>query len=218
MSHSLASLFKAIADSPSENNLRSDVLINIGNYFQAKRSGLFFFSELSSKTEISGLMRLALSPQYNPVLRYLIEHHAPVHEGIVLNNGMWQKICPRSDHAHVMTGPIVSTGQLVGAIGFTRTQDGLPFDAENLADLSAVCLHLSTWLLKSTNDNQVDSITKREKQIFELVAKGLTNAQIGKELWISENSVKQALKRIFRKLEVSSRAEMVAKIITSTGS
>lgn len=49
-------------------------------------------------------------------------------------------------------------------------------------------------------------------QIVELVAQGLTNAEIGAALWIQENSVKQALKRMFRKLDVSSRAEMIARL------
>ncbi len=48
--------------------------------------------------------------------------------------------------------------------------------------------------------------------IAKLVAEGLTNAEIGTELWITQNSVKQALKRMFRKLEVSARTEMVAKL------
>ena len=52
-------------------------------------------------------------------------------------------------------------------------------------------------------------------QIAELVAQGLTNAEIGAAFWITENSVKQALKRMFRKLEVSSRAEMVARLSSS---
>uniref|UniRef100_UPI00286A0FA6 response regulator transcription factor n=1 Tax=Chamaesiphon sp. OTE_8_metabat_110 TaxID=2964696 RepID=UPI00286A0FA6 len=57
-----------------------------------------------------------------------------------------------------------------------------------------------------------DKLTQRELQIVRLVALGRTNAEIGQELWITENSVKQALKRMFRKLEVSSRAEMVAQL------
>lgn len=60
-----------------------------------------------------------------------------------------------------------------------------------------------------------DRLTSREVQIAELVAQGRTNAEIGAELWITENSVKQALKRLFRKLEVSSRAEMVAQLSAS---
>jgi DNA-binding CsgD family transcriptional regulator len=55
-------------------------------------------------------------------------------------------------------------------------------------------------------------LTTRELQIVELVALGYTNAKIVTELWITENSVKQALKRMFLKLEVSSRAEMVAQL------
>ena len=55
-------------------------------------------------------------------------------------------------------------------------------------------------------------LTPREAQIAELVAQGLTSTEIGAALWITENTVKQALKRIYRKLKVSSRAEMVAQM------
>jgi DNA-binding CsgD family transcriptional regulator len=49
-------------------------------------------------------------------------------------------------------------------------------------------------------------------QIADLIALGPTNAEIGNELWITGNSVKQALKRMFRKLGVSSRAQMVSQL------
>lgn len=55
------------------------------------------------------------------------------------------------------------------------------------------------------------TLHRRLLQIANLVALGRTNAEIGKELWITEDSVKQALKRMFRKLRVSSRTEMVAQ-------
>ncbi|MEL6899392.1 MAG: helix-turn-helix transcriptional regulator, partial [Cyanobacteria bacterium J06606_4] len=58
-----------------------------------------------------------------------------------------------------------------------------------------------------------DVLTPREREIADLVAQGLTNKSIGQALWITENSVKQALKRMYRKLAVSSRAEMVARLI-----
>jgi DNA-binding CsgD family transcriptional regulator len=92
----------------------------------------------------------------------------------------------------------------------------LAFDAQNLADLSALCLHLSTRLAALRSQPvplpvlNCDRLTPREAQIAELVAQGLTSAEIGAALWITENTVKQALKRIYRKLKVSSRAEMVA--------
>ncbi|MGB6298586.1 MAG: LuxR C-terminal-related transcriptional regulator [Rivularia sp. (in: cyanobacteria)] len=209
-------IFKEIAQTRNEQQLREQVMVQLGDYFEAKRRGLFFFDSISNK-QIPNIFQLALSLEHNPVLRYVVEHHAPVHEEVVLKPGKWKTICPRFDHGHVMAGPIIGNGKLIGGIGFTRTRESSAFNAENLLDLSAVCLHLSTWLttIKSqTKEFQIDinCLTPREIQIAQLVAKGLTNAQIGKELWIQENSVKQALKRMFRKLEVSSRAELVARL------
>lgn len=43
-------------------------------------------------------------------------------------------------------------------------------------------------------------------------------AKIGTALWISQNSVKQALKRMFRKLNVSSRTEMIWQLHRILGS
>ena len=219
MPNYLQLIFEEIALTRNEQQLREQVMVQLGEYFQAKRRGLFFFDSLPNKK--NPIFQLALSLELNPVLRYVVENHAPVHEEVVLQPGKWKTICPRFDHGHVMAGPIIGNGKLIGGIGFTRTRESSAFNARNLADLSAVCLHLSTWLTKinsqtkefhSDNNLDINRLTPREIQIAKLVAKGLTNAQIGKQLWIQENSVKQALKRIFRKLEVSSRAQMVARL------
>lgn len=51
------------------------------------------------------------------------------------------------------------------------------------------------------------ALTKRETAILKAVARGLTNQAIGREFWVSEQTVKFHLRNIFRKLEVSSRTE-----------
>lgn len=220
MSDTLQSLFLAIAQTRNEQELRSRIMVDIAVYFQANRWGLFFHDrDPGKRTPVQKSMQLALSIEYNPVLRYLVERHAPIHEASLLPPGVWQKICPRFDHGHVMVGPIVNSGNLVGGIGFTRTQADQAFSDADLSDMSALCLHLSTWLAVAQS-KQVkvladDVLTARERQIAELVAQGLTNENIGKSLWITENSVKQALKRIFRKLEISSRVELVGKLSLS---
>lgn len=148
----------------------------------------------------------------------MVERHSPVHEALVMSPKTWNTICPRPDHWHVMAGPIVNCGQLVGVVGCTREKSMAAFDNQNLADLSAICLHLSVWTPTAKSQHQPDKtnlLTARELQIAELVALGKTNAEIGNELWITKNSVKQALKRMFRKLEVSSRAEMVAQLFAT---
>ncbi|MEM8615207.1 MAG: LuxR C-terminal-related transcriptional regulator [Cyanobacteria bacterium P01_H01_bin.105] len=227
MSHSLQLLFETINQAKDEQSLRLHVIPKIGEYFVAKRRGLFFFDQLFSVNQkLQKTIKTVLAVEHNPVTRYLVERHAPVHEALVTSPTAWTTVCPRPDHWHVMAGPIVSGGQLVGIVGCTREQSMPSFDTQNLADLSAICLHLSVWTSTirsqrqtletvSLANSKAKRLTPRELQIAELVALGRTNAAIGSELWITENSVKQALKRMFRKLEVSSRTEMVAQLVVT---
>ncbi|MBW4560453.1 MAG: LuxR family transcriptional regulator [Mojavia pulchra JT2-VF2] len=216
----LQALFLAIPQAKDEQELRSQVLAEFGKYFAAKRWGLFFYDQFPiANSNFQKAFQLALSTEHNPVLRYVVERHAPVHEELVVSPKVWRLICPRIDHWHVMAGPLVSSGQLVGGVGFTREQGMPAFNTQNLMDLSALCLHVSTWVATVRSQRQsltINRLTTREMQIAELVAKGQTNAEIGAELWITENSVKQALKRMFRKLEVSSRTQMIAQLFAST--
>jgi DNA-binding CsgD family transcriptional regulator len=220
MTSLLQVLFAAINRVQDERDLRSQIAPKIGDYFTAKRSGIFFFDRLPGENSpLQKTLAAALSIERNPVVRYLVERHAPVHEALVTSPKVWTTICPRPDHWHVMVGPIVSRGKLVGVVGCTRDRSMPAFDSENLSDLSAICLHLSAWAATtrvSRSSLESNLLTPRELQIARLVALGRTNAEIGSELWITENSVKQALKRMFRKLEVSSRAEMVAQLSDPT--
>ena len=216
----LQHLFKAISQAQNDAELRCSVMTEVGHYFAASRWGLHFRDQIAAVEQgISNIMRLALSLDYNPVLRYVVQRHTVVHDEVILPPGVWQKICPRVDHGHVMLGPIVSQNQLVGGIALTRHRDAAAFDANDLADLSALCLHFSARFATLRSQQiafglNCDRFTHREAQIANLVAQGLTNKEIGEGLWITENSVKKALKRMFRKLQVSSRAEMVAQLST----
>lgn len=226
MTSSLKLLLEAIDRTSSQSELRSQIASEIGRYFVTKRSAIFFFDLLPlNNRNLQKILKIALSLDRNPVARYLVERHAPVHEALVTTPQAWQLICPRRDRWHVMAGPIIQDGCIVGVVGCTRDRAMSAFNSNNLVDLSAICLHLSVWM--ATIDSQSifkekahqlkrDLLTPRELQIAELVGLGRTNAEIGKELWITENSVKQALKRMFRKLEVSSRVEMIAILLNKS--
>ena len=54
-------------------------------------------------------------------------------------------------------------------------------------------------------------LTAREREVLTLVAKGLSNRAIADELGISENTVKNHVRRILEKLQAGSRMEAVAK-------
>lgn len=57
------------------------------------------------------------------------------------------------------------------------------------------------------------SLTQREAEVAELVAKGLTSAQIGLALGTSPHTVRNQLSRIYEKLDVGSRAELAALVV-----
>ncbi|WP_336204559.1 response regulator transcription factor [Nonomuraea sp. LPB2021202275-12-8] len=52
-------------------------------------------------------------------------------------------------------------------------------------------------------------LSAREREVLELVARGLTNAEIGRRLFIGEATVKTHLVRVFGKLGVSDRTSAV---------
>jgi two-component system NarL family response regulator len=52
-------------------------------------------------------------------------------------------------------------------------------------------------------------LTEREIQVLKLVARGMNNRDIAKELFISENTVKNHVRNILEKLQIHSRMEAV---------
>ena len=64
---------------------------------------------------------------------------------------------------------------------------------------------------KIVNSSVMAIISERECEVMNLVLLGNTNVEIANSMCISPNTVKNHLKTIFRKMEVSSRAEAVAR-------
>lgn len=56
------------------------------------------------------------------------------------------------------------------------------------------------------------TLTEREREVAQLAAQGLSNKEIGKQLYISENTVKTQLKSIFAKLGINSRILLKQKL------
>lgn len=54
-------------------------------------------------------------------------------------------------------------------------------------------------------------LSRRETEVANLAARGLTNLQISEELYISPETVKRHIATIFEKLEISSRRELMRK-------
>jgi DNA-binding NarL/FixJ family response regulator len=70
--------------------------------------------------------------------------------------------------------------------------------------------------LRIVNAGGFKLLTKREEDVVRLVAEGLSNRDVAKELNLSEHTVKNYLFHIFDKVGISSRVELVLYALNST--
>ena len=174
--------------------LRGDFLGRAQKHFGAARAAIF----------------LEPFPPYDesrtPLMDYVASHHAPMSSDALPTRALTQ----RSDHGHALLGPLVYNGRLQGVLAFTRHIADEAFATTDIADVTALCLHLSAFLASraASSQSSLPELSARERQICELVARGRTNAQIAGELCVSPETVKAHLKTIFRKCAVGSRAQL----------
>lgn len=71
-----------------------------------------------------------------------------------------------------------------------------------------------TQLMASRSQSPLNSLSHRDREIIALVRKGLRNRAIGEELGLTEGTVKVYLNRIYEKLSVSSRTELLMVLQT----
>ena len=59
----------------------------------------------------------------------------------------------------------------------------------------------------------LDPLTVREQEVLQLILSGKSNREIGRDLFISENTVKTHARNIFSKYDVGSRAELISTLL-----
>ncbi|RME48279.1 MAG: DNA-binding response regulator [Caldilineae bacterium] len=84
---------------------------------------------------------------------------------------------------------------------------------------AALTRQMTARLLKGFHGDRTDSgqsvpaLTPRELELLQLVAHGLSNKAIARQLSVSENTVKYHLKNIMQKLDVQNRTEAVSRAL-----
>ena len=156
----------------------------------------------------------------DPIRKRVMDQHVALRDLDVCTRESWLEMPTYREVAlpfglvRCMQGPVVSDGRVIGTISVGRQQDAA-FSVEQLMMLSSLCAHVSVALARLRAMPRAlarlrSVLTERELEVSLLVAKGLTNVQIGHVLGVSMNAIKATLGRSFRKLQIESRVELVA--------
>jgi DNA-binding CsgD family transcriptional regulator len=86
------------------------------------------------------------------------------------------------------------------------------FDERDRAVLSLVRPYLMRIRARWERRHRPSVLTKRETEVLELVAQGLTNGEVGARLVVSAGTVRTHLENIFEKLGVHTRTAAVARL------
>jgi DNA-binding NarL/FixJ family response regulator len=73
---------------------------------------------------------------------------------------------------------------------------------------------VASTLIRQVRSPAPPALSARETEVLRLVARGLTNADIGRELYITEATVKTHLLRAFAKLDVADRTAAVTRAMS----
>ena len=109
---------------------------------------------------------------------------------------------------------VVSGVASVGEIQFAYTQHSIFAYLEKQAFDRLIFKRLvNEACLTHRVVSELDRLTDREREVFDLMARGMTNKEIADSLVITTNTVKRHLKAIFEKLEVHTRSAAAAKAV-----
>ena len=153
----------------------------------------------------------------------LLDLHLPDGNGAVFC-GQLLEICPEAKVLILSAyedDEEVSTALISGASGYVlKTVSG-----ERLADnirsvnrgevllapsVAAKVVQQLSRLQEETGrrEEALDVLTPREREVFFLASRGLKNAEIADELYLSEKTIKTHLRNIYNKLNLTSKAEL----------
>jgi DNA-binding NarL/FixJ family response regulator len=85
-----------------------------------------------------------------------------------------------------------------------------PVSREELCAAVAAALQPSDPRPRTPRPTTSPELTERELQVLQGMAAGMSNAQIGRKLYLSEDTIKTHARRLYRKLAVGDRAQAVA--------
>jgi DNA-binding NarL/FixJ family response regulator len=156
-----------------------------------------------------GSQVLPLVRRLNPDV-VLLDMRMPHMDGLLCLDGI-RKNCPK---VKVIVLSVFSDPEHIQA-AFRHGANGYIVKSVNPVDLPSAIRQAmdgtvfhAVGLPESSDDaGKASGLTERELAILKAVARGLSNSAIGKELWVTEQTVKFHLTNIYRKLNLANRTE-----------
>lgn len=105
-------------------------------------------------------------------------------------------------------------GYLMKSVEFSELIDSIRLVASGSAIVYSASVAKLLSKSRETSDHKEnrngDTLSAREREVLELVARGASNKEIASHCYVSPTTVKAHLRRILEKLEVKNRAQAVA--------
>lgn len=141
----------------------------------------------------------------------LLDYRLPGVEGLSGLRRLLQaeRPCPVALLVPAVDRTLAQTALELGAAGIVLKTDGREVLFRGLRRMLAGERHLPPRLAPATPSSIV-ALTRREGEVYALLASGLSNKQIARQLGIGPATVAMHLTAIFRKLGVTSRTEAIA--------
>lgn len=127
--------------------------------------------------------------------------------------------------ARVLVVGVNASQELVAAVISSGAAGVVPHTIDEKELLAAIETAAAGHIVMSTDEfsdllhdaqgratrDPMNSLTPLERELFELVGEGLTNAEIAEKLHLSPGTVRNYVSRLLRKLQVDRRAQLVAQ-------
>lgn len=125
--------------------------------------------------------------------------------------------------ANALGSQIWSQGRAIGGVGLHRDSYSCDFSDVDKEVFNLLAPHLANALrVLDLNSVEVESqqidpcaewgLTQREREVAQLLGRGLRNHEIARRLFISEQTVKDHLRSIYRKAGVKNRAGLILRL------
>jgi DNA-binding CsgD family transcriptional regulator len=159
-----------------------------------------------------------------------VKQHALAHGGVAVDTEVLGSRARATRYFRDLVRPMGGGHSLLGFLGLRGRPCGvvmlgresrMPFDAHDVARVRALgpAIALGSMSFAAESSRACEALattlglTPRERDISGYLALGFSNGEIARALGTSSNTVRNQLAALFRKAEVSNRAELVGRLL-----